>query len=187
MALPTFLGVARAHSERRHASRAQKKDADRNKSTVGSANALATGTFLGLGFPSCGTFLGVCAMDTKEGPMSFYSSCRGLPQRFRLMLSSFTQRDDLAFASVLPEAAIEQAFVDADADFAPFEDDITTRLYPDALGVMPCPAGAVPRQQLGSRAGPPPSRASWCCWCRWANLPAPITLAPIAELGPSCQ
>jgi putative transposase len=65
-------------------------------------------------------------MDAKEGPMSFYSSCRGLPQCFRLILSSFMQRDDLAFASVLPEAAIEQAFADAEVDFAPFEDDVYT-------------------------------------------------------------
>jgi hypothetical protein len=63
---------------------------------------------------------------TKEGPMSFYSSCRGLPQRFRLILSSFMQRDDLPFAQALPEATIEQAFADADADFAQFEDDIYT-------------------------------------------------------------
>src|SRR5438445_8631615 len=38
---------------------------------------------------------------TKEGPMPFYSSCRGLPRRFRLILSSFMQRDDLAFAQAL--------------------------------------------------------------------------------------
>ena len=50
--------------------------------------------------------------------MSFYSRCRSLPQRFRLVLSSFMQRDDLPFADVLLEAMIEQAFADADADFA---------------------------------------------------------------------
>jgi hypothetical protein len=61
---------------------------------------------------------------TKEGPMPFYSSCRGLPRRFRLILSSFMQRDDLAFAQALPEATIEQAF--ADADFAQDEDDVYT-------------------------------------------------------------
>src|SRR5437899_10489754 len=62
---------------------------------------------------------------TKEGPMPFYSSCRGLPRRFRLILSSFMQRDDLAFAQALPAATIEQAFGDAvfseaeDADYTP--------------------------------------------------------------------
>jgi putative transposase len=65
-------------------------------------------------------------MDAKEGPMSFYTSCRGLPRRFRLILSSFMQRDDLAFAQALPEATIEQVFADADADFAEFEDDVYT-------------------------------------------------------------
>src|SRR5216110_2313821 len=63
---------------------------------------------------------------TKEGPMPFYSSCRGLPRRFRLILSSFMQRDDLAFAQALPEATIEQAFADADADFAQDEGDVYT-------------------------------------------------------------
>jgi putative transposase len=58
--------------------------------------------------------------------MSFYTSCRGLPRRFRLILSSFMQRDDLAFAQALPEATIEQVFADADADFAEFEDDVYT-------------------------------------------------------------
>lgn len=58
--------------------------------------------------------------------MSFYSSCRGLPRRFRLILSSFMQRDDLPFARALPEATIEQAFADADADFAQYEDDVYT-------------------------------------------------------------
>src|ERR1700682_3815367 len=85
-----------------------------------------TGTFLGLGFPSCGTFLGVCWMDAKEGPMSFYSSGRGLPPRFGFILSSFRQRDGLAFAQALPQATIEEAFAEADADFAQFEDDVYT-------------------------------------------------------------
>jgi hypothetical protein len=65
-------------------------------------------------------------MDAKEGPMSFYSSCRGLPQRFRLIRSSFMQQDGLAFAEVLPEETIEQAFADADADFAQDEGDVYT-------------------------------------------------------------
>ena len=36
------------------------------------------------------------------------------------------QRDDLPFARALPEATIEQAFADADADFAQDEDDVYT-------------------------------------------------------------
>src|ERR1700736_6021644 len=58
--------------------------------------------------------------------MSFYSSGRGLPRRFRLILSSFMQRDDLVFAPVLAEETIEQAFADAEADFAQDEDDVYT-------------------------------------------------------------
>jgi putative transposase len=58
--------------------------------------------------------------------MSFYSSGRGLPQRFRLILSSFMQQDSLPFADVLPEETIEQAFADADADFAQDEENTYT-------------------------------------------------------------
>jgi len=58
--------------------------------------------------------------------MSFYSSCCGLPQRFRLILSSFMQQDGLPFAQVLPAATIERAFADANADFAKDEGDVYT-------------------------------------------------------------
>jgi DDE family transposase len=58
--------------------------------------------------------------------LSFYTSCRVLPRRFRLILSSFLQHDDLAFAEVLPEEAITQAFVAAGADFAQDDDNIYT-------------------------------------------------------------
>ena len=58
--------------------------------------------------------------------MSFYSSCRELPQRVRLIRSSFMQQDGLAFAQVLPEETIEQAFAEADADFAQDEGDVYT-------------------------------------------------------------
>jgi putative transposase len=58
--------------------------------------------------------------------MPFYSSQRALPRRFRLMQTSFAQHDSLAFASVLSEETITQAFVDACADFAQDEDDIYT-------------------------------------------------------------
>jgi len=58
--------------------------------------------------------------------MSFYASGRGLPQRFRLILSSFMQHDSLAFAEALPEETIQQAFADADADFAQDEENTFT-------------------------------------------------------------
>src|SRR5438552_14903005 len=58
--------------------------------------------------------------------MSFYSSCHALPRRFRLVLSSFMQHAGLPFAEVLPEATIERAFADADAEFAKYDDDVYT-------------------------------------------------------------
>jgi len=58
--------------------------------------------------------------------MSFYSGSRALPQRFRLLLSSFMQHDGLAFATVLPEETIAKAFTDADADFAQDEENVYT-------------------------------------------------------------
>src|SRR6266404_3888785 len=58
--------------------------------------------------------------------MSFYSSCGALPQRFRVVLSSFMQHAGLPFADVLPEETIERAFADADADFAKYDDDVYT-------------------------------------------------------------
>jgi hypothetical protein len=65
-------------------------------------------------------------MDAKEGPMPFYASDGGLSRRFHLILSSFLQQDGLAFAKVLPEQAIEQAFADAEVDFATEEGDVYT-------------------------------------------------------------
>lgn len=58
--------------------------------------------------------------------MPFYSSGRTLPQRFRVILSSFMQQDGLPFADVLPEETIQQAFADAEADFAQDEENTYT-------------------------------------------------------------
>jgi hypothetical protein len=57
--------------------------------------------------------------------MLFYASRRAV-SRFRLVLSSFGQHDGLRFASVLSEQTIQNAFADADADFAQDEDDVYT-------------------------------------------------------------
>jgi WD40 repeat protein len=57
---------------------------------------------------------------------SLYDACPRLPRRFRLVLSSFAQQEGLAFAQVLPEETIAQAFADADAAFAQDADDIYT-------------------------------------------------------------
>jgi putative transposase len=58
--------------------------------------------------------------------MSFYSPGHTLPQRFRLIRSSFMQQDGLPFAEVLPEETIQQAFADAEADFAQDEENTYT-------------------------------------------------------------
>jgi hypothetical protein len=58
--------------------------------------------------------------------MPFYASGRTLPQRFRVILSSFLQQDSLPFAEALPEETIQQAFADAEADFAQDEENTYT-------------------------------------------------------------
>jgi putative transposase len=57
--------------------------------------------------------------------MSFYAPRPGLP-RFRHVLSSFLQHDSLHFSGVLSEETINQAFVDADANFGQAEGDVYT-------------------------------------------------------------
>lgn len=58
--------------------------------------------------------------------MSFYQQPQSLPQRFRVVLSSFMQHSSLPFAEVLPEGKIQQAFDDAGVTFAQGENDVYT-------------------------------------------------------------
>lgn len=58
--------------------------------------------------------------------MSFCTSARSLPHRFRLVLTSFLHQSGLAFADVLPEAQIQAAFDDEDLAFAQDDDDVYT-------------------------------------------------------------
>ena len=58
--------------------------------------------------------------------MLFSSSRRSLPQRFSLVLTSFLQKPGLAFADVLPEDKIQQAFDDENVSFAQEDDEIYT-------------------------------------------------------------
>jgi putative transposase len=58
--------------------------------------------------------------------MSFCISGHSLPQRFLLVLTSFLQKPGLAFADVLPEARIQQAFDEEDVAFAQEDDEIYT-------------------------------------------------------------
>jgi hypothetical protein len=58
--------------------------------------------------------------------MPFYQYAKSLPQRFRLVLSSFMQHSGLPFAEALPEEKIQQAFDDDDSVFAQDEQDVYT-------------------------------------------------------------
>ncbi len=58
--------------------------------------------------------------------MSLYTQSRSLPKQFRLILASFLQRPGLVFADVLPEDAIEKAFVDEESTFADDDDAVYT-------------------------------------------------------------
>ena len=63
--------------------------------------------------------------------MSSYRQSRSLPNRFRLVLTSFLQRPGLPFADALPEEAIHKAFDDEQASFA----DELDAVYTPALTV----------------------------------------------------
>jgi hypothetical protein len=58
--------------------------------------------------------------------MPFYQHAKSLPQRFRLVLSSFMQHDDLPFKDTLSEETIQEAFEEEDALFAQDEEDVYT-------------------------------------------------------------
>ena len=58
--------------------------------------------------------------------MPFYQNAKTLPQRFRLVLSSFMQHADLPFKDALSEERIQQAFDEEDALFAQDEDNVYT-------------------------------------------------------------
>jgi len=58
--------------------------------------------------------------------MPFYQHAKSLPQRFRLVLSSFMQHDGLPFKDTLSEERIQQAFVEEDAVFAQGEEHVYT-------------------------------------------------------------
>ncbi len=58
--------------------------------------------------------------------MPFYQHAKSLPQRFRLVLSSFMQHSDLPFKDALSEEKIQQAFDEEGVAFAQGEDDVYT-------------------------------------------------------------
>lgn len=58
--------------------------------------------------------------------MSLYHGCQSLPRRFRLLLSSFMQKEGLPFAEVLSEKQIQDAFDQEEVAFAQDEDSVYT-------------------------------------------------------------
>lgn len=65
-------------------------------------------------------------LQTKEGLVSFSTSRRLLPERFRIILRSFGQKPGLPFSEALPEEVIQAAFDAEGVDFAQGEDGIYT-------------------------------------------------------------
>ena len=63
---------------------------------------------------------------TKEGLIMLSYHGRPLTRRFHLVRSSFMQEPGLAFANVLSEAQVEQAFDQEGVSFAEGEDDVFT-------------------------------------------------------------
>jgi putative transposase len=128
--------------------------------------------------------------------MSFYSSRRGLP-RFRLLLSSFAQRDSLHFASVLPEDTIAKVFADVDADFAQDEDDIYTPaltlwaflsqvLYSGAM--RSCAAAVARVVVLLTALGKKPCSDNTGAYCRArSKLPVPVLECLTTDVANGCE
>ena len=72
------------------------------------------------------SLVGSSRYKTKEGLMSSYHGRTSLTRRFGLVLSSFMQATGLAFADVLSEEQIQQAFDQEGVSFAQDEDNIFT-------------------------------------------------------------
>jgi putative transposase len=129
--------------------------------------------------------------------MSFYSSGRGLPQRFRLILSSFMQQDSLPFAQVLPEETIQQAFVDAEADFAQDEENTYTPALTlwaflsqvlHAKEMRSCSAAVARVIVLLVALGKDPCSDNTGAYCRArAKLPAAIIRRLTTDVAHGCE
>jgi len=129
--------------------------------------------------------------------MSFYASGRTLPQRFRMILSSFMQQDSLPFAQVLPEEAIQQAFADADADFAQDEENTYTPALTlwaflsqvlHAKEMRSCAAAVARVIVLLVAAGKDPCSDNTGAYCRArAKLPAAIIRRLTTDVADGCE
>jgi len=129
--------------------------------------------------------------------MSFYASGQSLPRRFRLVLSSFMQHDGLPFAQVLPEPMIQQAFADAEADFAEDEDAIYTPALTlwaflaqvlHAKELRSCTAAVARVIVLLVALGKEPCSDNTGAYCRArAKLPAAIIRRLTSETADGCE
>jgi hypothetical protein len=129
--------------------------------------------------------------------MSFYASDPSLPRRFRLILSSFLQHDDLPFADVLPEQTIQQAFVEAEADFAQDDDAVYTPALTlwaflsqvlHARELRSCTAAVARVIVLLVALGKEPCSDNTGAYCRArAKLPAAIIRRLTTDIADGCE
>lgn len=129
--------------------------------------------------------------------MSFYSSGPKLPQRFRVILSSFMQQDSLVFAQVLPEETIQQAFADAEADFAQEEENTYTPALTlwaflsqvlHAKEMRSCAAAVARVMVLLVALGKKPCSDNTGAYCRArAKLPVAILRRLTSDVADGCE
>lgn len=129
--------------------------------------------------------------------MSFYPSDPSLPRRFRLIQASFLQHDGLPFADVLPEPTIQQAFADAEADFAQDEEDVYTPALTlwaflsqvlHAKEMRSCAAAVARVVVLLVALGKEPCSDNTGAYCRArAKLPAAVIRRLTTDLADGCE
>lgn len=129
--------------------------------------------------------------------MSFYASGQSLPRRFRLILSSFMQHGGLPFADVLPEQTIEEAFAEAEADFAQDEEDVYTPALTlwaflsqvlHAKEMRSCVAAVTRVIVLLVALGKEPCSDNTGAYCRArAKLPAAIIRRLTTDIADGCE
>jgi putative transposase len=129
--------------------------------------------------------------------MSLYASGQSLPRRFRLIQASFMQHDGLPFADVLPEQTIQQAFADAEADFAQDEEDVYTPALTlwaflsqvlHAKEMRSCTAAVARVIVLLVALGKEPCSDNTGAYCRArAKLPAAIIRRLTTDIADGCE
>jgi putative transposase len=129
--------------------------------------------------------------------MSFYHKTPSLARRFRLVLSSFLQKDGLPFADALPEGRIEEAFAAEGAEFAQDDDCVYTpavTLWAFLSQVLfkgeqrSCLAAVSRVLVLLVALGRPPCAKNSGAYCRArAKLPEPVIRRLTVEVAGKCE